>query len=286
MTTIIKRQNGTIVSAILAGNHMAVPTSIPKGLRPETPKKARKKKDGSASANIDANVADDASAGQKLSVRLFTASQIADVEERTKKCFALGKLAKKIGSGDPDVQAALQAAKKNQVDSIPDTESEHLDTQGVIFDTWGAAFVGGFTAKVNAKGEATAKPYLLRVTIPEYRNGIDKVAAVCKEQTYGTFGEAERAANRWWVVKTEAGEHNNGMTVTIETLDLDATEACDEYITIPSLTYVVTREAAASKMEAQRRREKAEAALAGKGKPRSLSFGTKVKETRVTFSRG
>lgn len=294
MTTIIKRQNGVVVSAILAGNHAAVPVAVPKALlaaptaeQKAAPKKAKRTK--KQTTNIEAHVAEGASTGQALAVALFTASQIVDVEERTKKCFSLGKKAKQIGTADPDVQAALQAAQKNQIESIPATESEFLDTQAIIFDSWGAAFMGGFMAKVATKGEATPKGYLLKVSIPEYKNGIDKVEAVEKTQKFEKFGDAERAANRWWVVKSEQSDHAR-MSVVIETLDLEASEAAGEDVCIPGLTYVVTREAAAAKMETQRRREKAEAALASKGKPQSVSLNRydvgKCKETRVTFSRG
>lgn len=250
------------------------PTPGPKGLKPAKVKTKRVEVSGKVSAPKDAEP------GEKLTYKLHNALLETDPKERESAVFACGKMARDIGLGDPDVATCYVAALKNQKSAI---HQENVETD--LWSKWGVVFIGGYTAKRTVKREGPFKPYLLTVTIP----GDD---ASPREATYAMYGEAHRAAIRWWVLKSERGEHKN-MHITIARqepgVDEDGKESRVTCI-LPNSgredCFDVTYAEAASLSQQQTSRQQGKPAMQASAKPRSHAWKPKVGQTRVTFSGG
>lgn len=258
---------------------------------PKTPKFAE-------SNAVTVRCSRDASDGEKLAFKLNLAIQLEDPEKMQAACFALGKLARDIGSGDPDVQAALSKARTDQAQSrvtfFDDTD---------LFNRWSTYFWGGFTARRTQHGEGPCLPYRLAVTIVSPRDGksggdIEEHAA-----SYATFGAAEHSAMRWWVLKSETGQHGN-MRVEITRLETETIGGRRALVKVPNEegkmvpvvskrrdgsddVFVITKQSAAARYENVRRcAERKPTMFAPKTSGKTLGFGVKVKNYVATFSGG
>lgn len=293
---IVKRAKGAIVSTLVAslGEGPGKVTAAP--AKPVTPVKVASPK-GSAKTpkgnSPKVQPPRDASPGAKLAFKLAQALTNADDTERNKLCYKLGKLANEIGPGDPDVAAALANARKDQASFRQEGHDRSAaENSDDAFYSWSAAFIAGYHAKVNAKGVSTPKPYKLTVIIEGFQadgpsgqsRKLDAVEGEEHTARFEKFGDAHRAACRWFTVKSDVAHR---MTVTIDTLDLGAAVPGEEIPAIPSLAYKVTIAEARDAMNAaQRRQDKGPIMFTSKVGGRNLGFGVKVKESRCEFSRG
>lgn len=289
---IVKRAKGAIVSTLVAslGEGPSKVTAAP--AKPAAPVKVASPK-GSAktpkSNSPKAQPPRDASPGAKLAFKLAAALTNADDTERNRLCYKLGRHANEIGPGDPDVAAALANARKDQASFRQDGHDRSAaENSDDAFYSWSAAFIAGYHAKVNAKGVSTPKPYRLTVTIEGFSadpgRKLDAVEGEEHTARFEKFGDAHRAACRWFTVKSDVAHR---MTVVIDTLDLNAAVPGEDIPAIPSLAYNVTIAEARDAMNAvQRRQDKGPIVFTPKVGGRNLGFGVKVKESRCKFSRG
>jgi hypothetical protein len=259
------RETGTITPIKVIGKPVAK----------EAPKPAKAPAKAKPEGRV--SVPKDASEGETLAFKLHNALCETDLETRNKAVFSCGKLARDIGLGDPDVAVAYEAAKRNEKSAI---FQENVDTD--LWEKWGVYFIGGFTAKRVVKHSGAFKPFQLIVEIPGEET---------RTANYDKAFEAHRAGCRWWVLKSERGQHQ-GMRVRYEEQEPVETDegtirVCQNYPSgnpkVIHVTYVEAASAAAS----QTSREKKGPITHQTHNPRAtLGFGVKVSETRVTFSRG
>ena len=241
--------------------------------------------------------------GLGLMIRLHNLSIDTSLpeKERNAAAYRLGVKARDLGAGDPDVTACLERARKHQKSGVVAKSERGENVESNVWTMWSTHFLGGFSAKKVQHSDSAPKPYRLTVEIP---GEVDADGAQIKRiQTFQHYGDAERAAIRWWVVKTETGEHAclvpnpaldkndilspsvvmQEMTVVIDTLDLKS----DPPEVIEGLTTPIDRVTAASKAEAQRvRDDKGATMFTKKIGGGSLGFGCKVKNYVATFSKG
>ncbi len=239
----------------------------------------------------------DASDGCKLAFKLnhfMTATDIPE-KDRLEAIYKLGKLAREIGPGDPDVAAAHEKARKDQHSfRVLETEidlkgRECVEGSAGAWSSWSAAFIAGYVAKVPVKGNAPFKRYLLTVVIEasEAQEGhrlLDAVPSETFSARHDLFQVAHRAACRWFTLKSDVAHR---MSVTIDTLRPEDQIPGEPPVVIPSLRTVVTfAEARDHAVAAQRRQEKGPTMFSAKGtQTLRLSLPT-CHESRSTFSSG
>lgn len=296
---IIKRSKGAIVATFVAGpkgpdGKVAI---APKVVTPPPVEKSAAKESKSGDKAAKPRLPQppkDASPGAKLAFKLAAALTLADAKDRNEECYKLGKFANEIGPGDPDVWAALDRARKDQAsyrvnaDEIDLIGRECVEGSAGAWSSWSAAFIAGYRAKVNAKGTPTIKKYLLTVRIegqePNPGKLLDRVDAEDFTGKFEKFGDAHRAAIRWYTVKSDVAHL---MRVTIDTIDLTVPPVPGSPpAIIESLRTVVSlAEARTVNQAVERRANKGPTMFAPKQKG-GLRFGVKVKESRCEFSRG
>jgi len=303
---IVKRRHGAIVSTLvatmtdsgkvtIAPQVKAAPVAATKPGKPgkqgATPGKVR---------NAPAPQAPkDASDGCKFAFKL-NHYMTADLPEKDRldAIYKLGKLAREIGPGDPDVAAAHEKARKDQHSyRVVDAEIDIIGRECVegsagAWASWSAAFIAGYVAKVPVKGNAPFKRYLLTVTIqgqaPQTgdigRKLLDATEAEAFTSRWDLFQQAHRAACRWLTLKSNIAHL---MNVTIDTLDPAQQIPGEPPVCITSLRTVVDFAQARDHMvAAERRQNKGPTMFTAKGtQTLRLSLPT-CHESRSTFSKG
>lgn len=301
---IVKRSKGAIVSTLVATTSETGKVTIaPKAPTPKAvvaatkPGKSGTRKSGSPAPQAPK----DASDGVKLAFKLHHFRNVVDITEadRMSAIYKLGKFAREIGPGDPDVHAALTEARANQASyKVTDSEIDIVGRECVegsagAWDSWSAAFFGGYYAKVPVKGVQVFKRYLLTVLIagqasPESdgikRKLLDAVEAEDHTSRFEKFGDAHRAALRWYTVKSDVAHL---MTVTIDTLDPAKQIPGEPPVCEPNLRTVVTlAEARDMAQRVQRRQDRGPTMFAPKSKQSLKLQVPTVHEYRATFSAG
>lgn len=264
------------------------------------PKETKAIKEGKESTYRSPQAPRDASDGHKLAFKLHHAILACEAghlteADRNDICYKLGKTANEIGPGDPDVAAALEKARKDQgsyrVESgeIDLTGRECVEGSSAAWGSWSAAFIGGYVAKSNTKGTPTIKRYLLTVTIagidpqPGHKS-LDAIETEIKEARFEEFGDALRAAIRWYTLKSDIAHR---MSVVIDTLDLANSLPREEPIKIPALTYPVSlAEARVAAAAADRRQNRGSVMHVSKGKQNLRISLPTCHESRASFSQG
>lgn len=275
-----------VVRAIVSGNHAAVDTTTGTEIAPHKDPlmfapKLTSVKEGQITLSGEL--------GQKIE-QILADSELTG-KERLTKIYKVGVKAREIGRGDVEVYNLWVQVRQIQKGLINRDEFRHESVDADAFEHWSAQFIAGFNSKPGKKGGGAVKPYRLTVTIQRKDHLGRELPADVNVADFETFGKAEHAGMRWWVLKSETTEHT-GMEVVIDTVDIEATAANlaaggTGKVFNEKLRFCMTRDMAASMYEKQRRR--ADAGPATPGKPKGggrLSFGVKVKEYRATFSGG
>lgn len=215
--------------------------------------------------------------------KILASSELTD-KQRFDKVYKIGVKAREAGRGEVEVYnlwVQVRQIQRGLRDSAEMNFREFVDMDPM--EHWSAQFIAGFNSRAGTKGGGGLKPYRLTVQIPGESEP--------HVSDFDNFGKAEHAAMRWWVLKSETTEHA-GMTVVIDTVDVEATIAHvagggKGRVYRDSLRFNMTKDLAASMYEKQRRR--ADAGPSMQSKPKNagkLSYGMKCKEYRATFSGG
>lgn len=283
---------GKVTKVVVAAQAEAAAATAPKVKKGKAPRAAKAAKSEDAAPKD--TLPKDASPGAKLAFKLnrvieMTSDDPEIVKDRNALAYKLGKLANEIGPGDPDVAAAHEKARADQARFRSDgTVRNAAEGADDAFYSWSAAFIAGYHAKVNAKGTTTPKPYKLIVSIagqaPVEGRKLDAVESEEHVNRYASFGDAHRAAVRWFTLKSDIAHL---ISAKIETLDLANSVPGEDPLVVDNLTYNVTlAEARDAYQAAQRRQDRGPITFSPKIGGRTLGFGVKVKESRCEFSRG
>jgi len=297
---IVKRRHGAIVSTLVATMTDSGKVTIAPKVKAAPVAATKPGKQGASPGKVRNAPAPqapkDASDGCKLAFKLnhyMTATDLPE-RDRLKAIYKLGKLAREIGPGDPDVAAAHEKARKDQHSyRVAEIESrEYVEGSAGAWASWSAAFIAGYVAKVQVKDNAPFKRYLLTVTIqgqaPQTgnigRKLLDATEAEAFTSRWDLFQHAHRAACRWLTLKSDVAHL---MGVTIDTLDPAQQIPGEPPVCITSLRTVVDFAQARSHMvAAERRQNKGPTMFTAKGKQTlRLSLPT-CHESRSTFSKG